>query len=66
MTKEQLLETAAGMPDTFHLDELFRKLIIIEKVEQALTGYQAGNYLTNEEMAEKIREMKMRYRRGAA
>jgi len=60
MKKEAAIEVAQAMPDEFHIDELISKLIIIEKVEQALASYKSGDYLTNEEMAEKIREMRTR------
>ena len=66
MTKEAVLKAAEDLPEEFHLDDLFKKLVLIEKVEEALASYKAGDYLSNEEMAAEIEKIKARHNRDAA
>lgn len=66
MTKEQLFKAAEDLPEEFNLAEFVRKLDVIEKVNDALSSYKAGNFLTNDEMGAEIEKIKMKYRRDAA
>ena len=36
ISKEKLIETIKDLPDTFSLDELFERLILLQKIESGM------------------------------
>lgn len=66
MSKEALLEIIAALPEEFSVDELIKRLRINDMVNEAIEDYRAGNYFTDEEVREEIKQMKARYPMNAA
>jgi predicted transcriptional regulator len=56
MTKEKLLELAAGMPDQFHVDEVIERLLFIADVEEGMQKIRDGNGIPHEEVEKMIDE----------
>ena len=56
MTRELLLKTAEQMPESFHLDELFERLDLVQSLDQAEQDIDAGNGIPNEEAIRQIYE----------
>jgi predicted transcriptional regulator len=54
MTKELLTTAIKNMPEEFHLDELFERLVFMEKVEKGLKDTEEGRTITHEEMKKRI------------
>ena len=49
MTKEQVLETVQQLPDGFVLEDLFERLLFIERVEEGMRQSTNGETLTEDE-----------------
>jgi hypothetical protein len=59
LKKENVLESLKGLPDHFTIDELFDRIILLQKIEAGMEQSEKGiTYSTNE--AKKI--LKKRYR----
>lgn len=56
MTKEKVLSTLKELPEEFTLDDLFEKLIVIEKIEFGLSQIREGKVITHDEVKEKVKE----------
>ena len=50
MEKEKAIEVVGKMPDNFELDELFERLIFVEKVEEGLRQIDEGKGIPHEEV----------------
>jgi len=50
MTKEIVATAIKGLPQEFDLDELFERLIFIEKVEEGLKDIEEGRTIPLEEV----------------
>lgn len=55
MTKEKVLSTLKELPEEFTLDDLFEKLIVIEKIEQGLLQVREGKVISHQEVKEKAK-----------
>jgi hypothetical protein len=55
LTKEKVKELVDHMPETFSIDELAGKIILLQKIEKAREQVRNGQFLTEEEMDEEIR-----------
>lgn len=49
MTKEQALETVRQLPDGFVLEDLFERLLFVERVEEGMRQSANGETLTEDE-----------------
>jgi hypothetical protein len=56
MTKQMISIAVNDLPEEFDLDELFEKLVFIEKVEEARQQVRDGKTISNDEMGKKILE----------
>jgi hypothetical protein len=54
MTKEKLIQTIQELPEAFSIEELFDKIILLQKVEIGLQQSNAGQLATTEEAREKL------------
>ncbi len=54
MTKEIATSAIKDMPQEFELDELFEKLVIIERVETARKQVAEGKTISHDEMKQKM------------
>jgi hypothetical protein len=56
MTKEKLIQTIQELPDSFSVEELFDKIILLQKVEIGLQQSNAGQVVTTDEAREKLQK----------
>jgi hypothetical protein len=54
MTKERLREAVEDLPDSFSLDELIERLILLESFEKGREQYEQGNALSHEEVGKRL------------
>jgi len=50
LTREKVINTIKDLPDSFTIDELIDRLILIEKVEQGLEQSEEGKVISHEEV----------------
>jgi len=55
LTKEKIKELVDHMPETFSVDDLVGKIILLQKIEKAKEQVRNGDFLTEEEMDDEIR-----------
>lgn len=54
MTKKHLAEAVKELPDTFSIDELIERLILVESFEKGREQYEQGKTLTQEEVSKRL------------
>lgn len=54
MSKAQMLEAVQSLPEDADLDDLFEKLIFIEKVEEGLQAIEEGRVVSLEEAKRRL------------
>ncbi|MFZ4796356.1 MAG: hypothetical protein ACOYMA_02615 [Bacteroidia bacterium] len=54
MNKDKILETIATLPNIVELDDLFEKLIFIEKIELVLKQANEGQVISHREMKDLV------------
>ena len=54
ITKEKTLEAVRSLPDTFSIDDLLQKLILIEHIEAGLDDIKAGRVHSSEEVRKRF------------
>ncbi|WP_223649924.1 hypothetical protein [Hymenobacter psoromatis] len=55
MTKETILAAVQAMPEPMEFNALMERLIFIEKVEEGLRQSEAGETISQEEVARRVR-----------
>lgn len=55
LIKEKVLETISDLPETFSLDEIIDRLILLEKIENGLHQVQDGKTYAQEEVKRKLK-----------
>jgi predicted transcriptional regulator len=50
MTKETVQKMVDALPDEVTIDDIVERLMLIESFEEGRRQYEAGNYVTHEEM----------------
>jgi predicted transcriptional regulator len=50
LTREKVINTIKDLPDSFTIDELIDRLILIDKVEQGLEQSAEGKVIPHEEV----------------
>ncbi|MCB9040367.1 MAG: hypothetical protein H6557_27400 [Lewinellaceae bacterium] len=56
LVKEKVLETIRSLPEEFSLDELFERLILLEKINTGLQEVEEGKVVSQEEAKEKMKK----------
>ena len=56
MKKQKVLDTVNELPQEFDLEELFERLILIEKIENGLEQLEGGKSVSHNEVKEIIKE----------
>jgi predicted transcriptional regulator len=56
MTKEKLIQTIQELPDSFSVEELFDKIILLQKVDIGVQQSNAGQVVTTDEAREKLQK----------
>ena len=54
ITKVMVNDQIKEMPDEFTLDELIERLLIVEKINQALTELEQGKIITEYELDQRM------------
>ena len=54
LTKAKVQELVNHMPETFSIDDLVEKVILLQKVEQAKEQIKNGEFYTEDEMDQEI------------
>ena len=55
LTKEKLIQTINQLPDSFSAEELFEKVILLQKIEIGLEQSTLGQVFSTEEAREKLK-----------
>jgi hypothetical protein len=56
LTKEKIIEAIRELPDSFSLDDLFEKIILLQKIEIGLEQSKSGQVHSTEEAREKLKK----------
>lgn len=56
ITKVALQNILDGMPERADIEEIFDKILISAKIDQALDQLEKGEYLTSEQLDEEIKK----------
>ena len=56
LTKEKVINCLQDMPDTFSMDELIDKLILLQKIETGLEQSKKGEVFSAEEAKEMLKK----------
>lgn len=56
LVKEKVLETIRSLPEEFSLDELFERLILLEKVNTGIQEVEEGKVVSQDEAKEKMKK----------
>ena len=56
ITKAKLIETIDKFPDTFSIDELIEKAILIDKIERGDEQSKNGNTISEEELEKEMQK----------
>lgn len=56
LTKERLLETIEGMPERFSMEELFEKIILIQKIELGIEQSNNNQVYSTSEAKERLKK----------
>lgn len=54
LTKEKVQNLISQMPETFSIDDLIEKVILLQKIEQAQQQIKNGGFYTEEEIDKEI------------
>ena len=58
MTREKAIETINGFPQEFELEELFERLLFIDKVQKGLEQLKQGETVSHDEVKNRIQQWK--------
>ena len=56
MTKEKILQSLKDLPDTFSIDELFDRIILLNKIEIGLEQSKSGQFNTTDQARDKLKK----------
>jgi predicted transcriptional regulator len=56
LTKEKIIEAIKGMPNTFSVDDLLDRIMLMQKIEIGLEQSNAGNVVSTSKAKEKLKK----------
>ena len=56
MTRELLLKTAEQMPEHFHMDDLFERLIFLEEIEKGIKSLHDEGGISHDQLVKEMDE----------
>ncbi len=56
LSKEKLIQTIRELPDSFSVDDLFERIILLQKIEIGMEQSKAGQVHTTQEAREKLKK----------
>lgn len=54
LIKDKVLEVLTDLPDTFSIDDLVERLIVLDKIEKGLQEVKEGKVVDHKEVKEKL------------
>jgi len=54
LSKEKILQTVKDLPDGFSIEDLFEKIILLQKVELGLEQSKAGQTISTDEARKRL------------
>jgi len=54
LTKEKLIQSLRDLPETFTMDELLDRIVLLQKIETGLAQSNAGETVSTQEAKEKF------------
>ena len=55
LSKEKLIQTIRELPDSFSVDDLFERIILLQKIEIGMEQSKSGQVHTTQEAREKLK-----------
>lgn len=56
LTKEKVIETIKGLPDSFSADDLIERIILLQKIEIGLAQSKSGQVLSTSQARKKLKK----------
>ena len=56
ISKEKLIQTINDLPESFSIDDLFDRIIVLQKIEVGLEQSKSGQIHTTEEARKKLKK----------
>ncbi len=56
LSKEKLIQTIRELPDSFSVDDLFERIILLQKIEIGVEQSKSGQVHTTQEAREKLKK----------
>ncbi|MCA1762221.1 MAG: hypothetical protein ABR574_07785 [Cryomorphaceae bacterium] len=56
LSKEKILQTLKDLPDTFSIDELFDRIVLLHKIELGLEQSESGQINTTDQAKDKLQK----------
>ncbi|MCW4470463.1 hypothetical protein OGH69_15940 [Flavobacterium sp. MFBS3-15] len=56
LTKEKIIEAMRDMPNTFSVDDLFDRILLLQKIELGLEQSNAGQVVSTAEAKERLKK----------
>ena len=56
LSKEKILQTLKDLPDTFSIDELFDRIVLLNKIEMGLEQSKSGQVNTTDQAKDKLKK----------
>ena len=56
LSKEKLIQTIRELPDSFSVDDLFERVILLQKIEIGMEQSKSGQVHTTQEAREKLKK----------
>jgi|688.fasta_scaffold05150_7 hypothetical protein len=56
LSKEKLIETIKDLPDSFSIEDLFERIILLQKIEIGLEQSKSGQVLSTSEARKKLKK----------
>lgn len=56
LTKEKLLQTLKDLPDKFSVEELFERIILLQKIELGMEQSDIGEVYSTDEAKDKLKK----------
>lgn len=56
LTKEKLLQTLKDLPDKFSVEELFERIILLQKIELGMEQSDKGEVYSTDEAKDKLKK----------
>ncbi len=56
LTKDKILQTLKDLPETFSIEELFDRIVLLNKIEIGLDQSNSGKLSTTDEAKDKLKK----------